>query len=72
MEAARSQPSPSDYRFFGILVLLRRVWRHIHALMLLLLILLHRPFTQTERQQVMIEYEALGQILNDCLDDFTR
>ena len=72
MGRSGAEPSPADYRLFGIIVLFRSILNHIQALLLLLAQLVGRPLTQNEREQIMVEYESIGQILNDHLGDLTR
>ena len=64
--------SPADIRIKGILVLFRMVWKHMYAILLLILILLRRPLTQTERDQIIAEYEAIGEIFKKHLPELTR
>ena len=64
--------SPSDLRTIGILRLFGMVWEHMYTILLLILILLSRPLTQTERDQIIAEYESIGEIFKKHLPQLTR
>ena len=72
MSRKGSEPSPADYRLFGIIVLWRAILSHLQALLVLFVRVVDRPLTENEREQIMAEYESIGQILNEYLGDLTR